>query len=57
MPTIDILAAGYSAIDYLELRAEDGLRPMDTLDEPARLLVAAFIGPVRLIDNWPVRPA
>ncbi|MCB1382074.1 MAG: pantoate--beta-alanine ligase [Notoacmeibacter sp.] len=52
-----ILAAGYSAIDYLELRAEDGLRPMDTLDEPARLLVAAFIGPVRLIDNWPVRPA
>ncbi len=51
-----IVAAGFIAVDYLELRAEDGLAPMDVLDRPARLLAAAFLGPVRLIDNIPLRP-
>lgn len=52
-----ILAAGFAEVEYLELRAEDGLAPMDALDRPARLLAAAALGPVRLIDNIPVYPA
>ncbi|RJG43046.1 pantoate--beta-alanine ligase [Mesorhizobium sp. DCY119] len=52
-----IQAAGFSEVEYLELRAEDDLQPMDTLDRPARLLVAAFLGGVRLIDNIPAQPS
>ncbi len=47
----DILAAGFSNIDYLELRGEDTLEPMANYATPARLLVAAFLGTTRLIDN------
>ncbi len=43
--------AGFSKVDYLELRAEDDLDELKTLDRPARLLAAAWIGDVRLIDN------
>ena len=43
--------AGFSEVEYLELRAEDGLTPMTVLDRPARLLVAAWLDGVRLIDN------
>ncbi|MDD8021851.1 MAG: pantoate--beta-alanine ligase [Paracoccaceae bacterium] len=46
-----ILEAGFSAVEYLELRTTEGLRPMAHLDEPARMLVAAQLGDVRLIDN------
>ncbi len=49
-----ILAAGFSAIDYLELRAADGLAPLAEFDRPARLLVAARLGRPRLIDNLAV---
>lgn len=48
--------AGFSEVEYLELRAEDGLAPMTVLDRPARLLVAAWLEGVRLIDNIPVAP-
>lgn len=46
-------------LEYLELRAEADLRPLDDPSEPARLLVAIWLGGVRLIDNVPVpaRPA
>lgn len=47
---------GFSEVEYLELRAEDGLTPMTVLDRPARLLVAAWLDGVRLIDNIPVAP-
>lgn len=50
----DIVAAGFAEVEYLELRAEDGLAVMDELDRPARLLVAAWLDGVRLIDNIPV---
>ncbi|MHC0053500.1 pantoate--beta-alanine ligase [Actibacterium sp. D379-3] len=52
-----ILAAGYTEVEYLELRAEDGLAPMAALNAPARLLAAAWLDGVRLIDNTPVVPA
>lgn len=49
-----ILAAGLSQVDYLELRADSDLAPMLTLDRTARLLVAAWLGETRLIDNLEV---
>jgi pantoate--beta-alanine ligase len=47
----DIVAAGYDAVEYLELRGEDDLQPMTALDRPGRLLAAAKLGTTRLIDN------
>ena len=52
-----IVAAGFASIEYLELRAEDDLVPMHTFDRPARLLAAAWLGEIRLIDNVRVQPA
>jgi len=50
----EILAAGFDSVEYLDLRAEDGLAPLDGLNAPARLLVAAWLGETRLIDNLKV---
>jgi pantoate--beta-alanine ligase len=44
-------AAGFETMEYLELRAASDLRALDRLDEPARLLVATYLGTTRLIDN------
>ncbi len=44
-------AAGFTSVDYVELRAADTLAPLPVYRPPARLLAAARIGPVRLIDN------
>ncbi|QQO46752.1 pantoate--beta-alanine ligase [Paracoccus sp. MC1862] len=52
-----ILAAGFREIEYLELRAEDDLSPLTRADRPARLLAAAWLDDVRLIDNVPVAGA
>lgn len=49
-------AAGFGAIDYLELRDAATLEPVDALTGPARILVAARLGRTRLIDNLPVDP-
>ncbi|KEO54100.1 pantoate--beta-alanine ligase [Thioclava pacifica] len=46
-----LLEAGFREIEYLELRTVDGLRPAEDLSEPARMLVALWLGDVRLIDN------
>lgn len=46
-----IAAAGYTRTEHLELRAEEDLAPMYILDKPGRLLVAAWLGETRLIDN------
>ncbi len=46
-----VLQAGFDSVEYLELRSADLLVPMKRLDRPARLLAAAWIGGVRLIDN------
>ncbi|MEX3010997.1 pantoate--beta-alanine ligase [Hoeflea sp. TYP-13] len=51
-----ILDAGFDEVEYLELRADEGLLPIDRLDRPARLLSAAWLGETRLIDNVKVEP-
>jgi pantoate--beta-alanine ligase len=38
-------------VDYVELRDADTLAPLPRLDRPGVLLVAAFVGTTRLIDN------
>lgn len=43
--------AGFVDIEYFDLRAADSLRALDRPTEPARLLVAAWLDGVRLIDN------
>jgi pantoate--beta-alanine ligase len=51
-----IVAAGYTRVEYLELRAEDDLAQMSEFDRPVRLLAAAWLGGTRLIDNVGVLP-
>ncbi|MBB6414036.1 pantoate--beta-alanine ligase [Mesorhizobium sangaii] len=51
-----ILAAGFRDIEYLELRGETDLQPMTSLDRPARLLAASWLGETRLIDNVRTSP-
>lgn len=46
-----MLAAGLGPLEYLELRAADDLTPLAAPIRPARLLAAAMLGDVRLIDN------
>ncbi len=43
--------------DYVALADAETLRPLDTVapGQRARLLVAAFAGTTRLIDNWPLQ--
>ena len=49
-------AAGFR-VDYLEARDPDTLTPLSGIVSVARILVAAFLGKTRLIDNVPVPPA
>lgn len=51
-----IAAAGFETVEYLELRAETDLAPLTRADRPARLLAAAWLDGVRLIDNVEVMP-
>jgi pantoate--beta-alanine ligase len=46
-----LLAAGFAAIDYLALVDAATLEPLDKRDRPARVIAAAKLGAVRLIDN------
>ncbi|EMN38229.1 pantoate--beta-alanine ligase [Leptospira interrogans] len=38
-------------LDYLEILNADTLDPLEVLEGEILLAIAAFIGPVRLIDN------
>jgi len=38
-------------IDYVEVRDADSLRPLERLGAPAVMLIAAYVGATRLIDN------
>jgi pantoate--beta-alanine ligase len=46
-----VLDAGFASVDYIDLRDPATLAPATSL--PARLLAAAWIDGVRLIDNIP----
>lgn len=46
--------AGFRQVDYVGLRRARDFAEMDRLDEPGRVLGAAWLGQVRLIDNLPV---
>ncbi len=48
--------AGFSGVDYLELRDAETLGPVARLARPARLLAAVRLGRTRLIDNVAVAP-
>ena len=43
--------AGFSGVDYLDLRAQENLARIASPDRPARLFAAARLAGVRLIDN------
>ena len=49
-----LLAAGFERVDYVALRDAETLEPLRLLERPARVLAAARIGGVRLIDNMAV---
>ncbi|MFQ3666087.1 MAG: pantoate--beta-alanine ligase [Sphingomonadaceae bacterium] len=51
-----ILAGGFAAVDYLALVDPETLEPLPRLTQEGRLLAAARLGGVRLLDNWPVMP-
>ena len=46
-----VLDAGWQSVEYLSLRREYDLAPVGVVSEPARLLAAAWLGGLRLIDN------
>jgi pantoate--beta-alanine ligase len=47
----EALSGFVTRIDYVELRDAETLRPLETVDRPAVLAVATFVGRTRLIDN------
>ena len=49
-------AAGFGRIDYLAVCDAETLEPVARVAGPARVLVAAWLGETRLIDNVPVNP-
>jgi pantoate--beta-alanine ligase len=49
-----VRAAGFDRVEYIELRDAGSLMPSDDPSRPRRMLAAAWLGGVRLIDNIPV---
>ncbi len=52
-----LLKAGFSSVDYLEVRDAETLEPWTGAPRPARVLAAAWLGETRLIDNVAVKKA
>ena len=52
----NLLAAGFSSVDYLEVRTAQDLQPVDKADLsiPSRIFGAAHLGRARLIDNMEI---
>jgi pantoate--beta-alanine ligase len=48
--------SGIDKVDYLEVRDAETLKPVTTIDRPARVFGAVFVGKTRLIDNMPIPP-
>lgn len=53
----ELEAAGFDAVQYVEVRHAETLAPVLRLDAPARVLAAVMLGKTRLIDNWPALPS
>lgn len=53
----DLLSAGFTDVEYIELRCAETLEPLTRASQPARLFVAAWADGVRMIDNLPVLKA
>ncbi|MDX2277584.1 MAG: pantoate--beta-alanine ligase [Hyphomonadaceae bacterium] len=49
-----VTAAGFTDVDYVAVRNAATLEPITTLAQPSRILVAAWIGKTRLIDNMAI---
>ncbi|WP_171175402.1 pantoate--beta-alanine ligase [Ruegeria sp. HKCCD8929] len=52
-----LLEAGFSEVEYLDLRSAASLKPLGRASEPARLFAAALVEGIRLIDNIEVPAA
>jgi pantoate--beta-alanine ligase len=46
--------AGFSSVDYFQVRDAETLHPIADLSRPARILAAVWLGKTRLIDNMAV---
>ena len=46
-----LLNAGFMRVDYVAVRDTETLQSIRTLERPARILAAAYVGKTRLIDN------
>jgi pantoate--beta-alanine ligase len=55
--TASLLNAGFAAVEYLAVVDAATLAPLAKLDRPGRVLAAARLGAVRLIDNVAAIPA
>ncbi len=49
-----LLNAGFDKVDYVAIRDARSLQQLDTLNDEARILAAAWLDKTRLIDNMPV---
>ncbi len=52
-----LIAAGFTEVEYIDLRCSETLQALYRADRPARLFVTAWADGVRLIDNIPVAAA
>jgi pantoate--beta-alanine ligase len=49
-----LIAAGFRNVEYIEIRDSETLKPVTTIEHPARVLAAAWLGKTRLIDNMAI---
>ena len=49
-----LIGAGFERVDYVAIRDAATLEQLRTVERPARVLAAARIGTIRLIDNRPI---
>ncbi len=47
----ELLAGGFAKVDYVEVRNAETFAPVESAEEPSRVLAAALLGRARLIDN------